>query len=343
MKTIFRTIIVAGAIILAASCGNKAKKTDATVTPAEEVAPSVAVAKVTMREVPQLSTYTSTVQSYVKNNIAPQSGSRIKSIKVDVGDFVNKGQILAEMDQIQLQQAELQMQNKEVEYKRLKGLYEVGGLSKSDLDAIELAYEVSKTQYENLLENSILRSPVTGVITARNYDVGDMYAMSAPLFTVEQIVPVKLLVAISESEYSKVKKGDKVEVVADALAGKVFDGKIRKIYPTIDPATRTFTAEVVVNNSKRELRPGMFARVTVNFGVNNNVVIPDIAVVKQQGSGERFVYVLNEDGTVSYQKVVLGRRMGAEYEVLEGISDGATVVTGGQIRLKDGVKVAVNE
>ena len=337
MKTIFRTIIVAGAIILAASCGNKAKKTDATVTPAEEVAPSVAVAKVTMREVPQLSTYTSTVQSYVKNNIAPQSGSRIKSIKVDVGDFVNKGQILAEMDQIQLQQAELQMQNKEVEYKRLKGLYEVGGLSKSDLDAIELAYEVSKTQYENLLENSILRSPVTGVITARNYDVGDMYAMSAPLFTVEQIVPVKLLVAISESEYSKVKKGDKVEVVADALAGKVFDGKIRKIYPTIDPATRTFTAEVVVNNSKRELRPGMFARVTVNFGVNNNVVI------QQQGSGERFVYVLNEDGTVSYQKVVLGRRMGAEYEVLEGISDGATVVTGGQIRLKDGVKVAVNE
>ena len=343
MKTIFRTIIVAGAIILAASCGNKAKKTDATVTPAEEVAPSVAVAKVTMREVPQLSTYTSTVQSYVKNNIAPQSGSRIKSIKVDVGDFVNKGQILAEMDQIQLQQAELQMQNKEVEYKRLKGLYEVGGLSKSDLDAIELAYEVSKTQYENLLENSILRSPVTGVITARNYDVGDMYAMSAPLFTVEQIVPVKLLVAISESEYSKVKKGDKVEVVADALAGKVFDGKIRKIYPTIDPATRTFTAEVVVNNSKRELRPGMFARVTVNFGVNNNVVIPDIAVVKQQGSGERFVYVLNEDGTVSYQKVELGRRMGTEYEVLSGLNDGATVVTGGQIRLKDGIKVSVNQ
>ena len=235
------------------------------------------------------------------------------------------------------------MQNKEVEYQRLKGLYEVGGLSKSDLDAIELAYEVSKTQYENLLENSILRSPVSGVITARNYDVGDMYAMSAPLFTVEQIVPVKLLVAISESEYSKVKKGDKVEVVADALTGKVFNGKIKKIYPTIDPATRTFTAEVVVNNPKRELRPGMFARVTVNFGVNNNVVIPDVAVVKQQGSGERFVYVLNEDGTVTYQKVVLGRRIDAEYEVLEGLSDGATIVTGGQIRLKDGIKVTVNE
>ena len=343
MKTIFRTIIVAGTVILAASCGNNAKKTEATVTPVEEVAPSVAVAKVTMREVPQMATYTSTVQPYVKNNIAPQSGNRIKAIKADVGDFVSKGQILAEMDQIQLQQAELQMKNKEVEYERLKGLYEAGGLSKSDLDAIELAYQVSKTQYENLLENSVLRSPVTGVITARNYDVGDMYAMAAPLFTVEQIVPVKLLVGVSESDYTKVKKGDKVEIVADALPGKVFEGKVRKIYPTIDPVTRTFTVEVVVNNYKRELRPGMFARVTVTFGSNDSVVIPDVAVVKQQGSGERFVYILNEDGTVTYQKVVLGRRMGTEYEVLEGVPDGATIVTGGQIRLKDGIKVSVNE
>jgi RND family efflux transporter MFP subunit len=290
-----------------------------------------------------MATYTSTVQANVKNNIAPQSGNRIKEIKADIGDFVKKGQVLARMDRIQLQQAELQMKNNEIEYNRLKGLYEVGALSKSDLDAIELAYKVSKTSYENLLENSVLRSPVEGVITARNYDEGDMYTMTAPLFVVEQIIPVKLLVAISESDYSKVHKGDEVEIVADALADKVFTGKINKIYPTIDPATRTFTVEILVSNPKKELRPGMFTRVTVKFGVNNNVVIPDVAVVKQQGSGERFVYVLNEDGTVTYQKVILGRRMGTEYEVLEGLSNGATIVTGGQIRLKDGIKVAVNE
>ena len=343
MKTIFRTFIIAGAVVLAASCGNNGKKTETAPAVVEEVAPSVAVAQVFEREVPQMATYTSTVQANVKNNIAPQSGNRIKEIKADIGDFVKKGQVLAKMDKIQLQQAELQMKNNEIEYNRLKGLYEVGALSKSDLDAIELAYKVSKTSYENLLENSVLRSPVEGVITARNYDEGDMYTMTAPLFVVEQIVPVKLLVAISESDYSKVHKGDEVEIVADALTGKVFTGKINKIYPTIDPATRTFTVEILVSNPKKELRPGMFTRVTVKFGVNNNVVIPDVAVVKQQGSGERFVYVLNEDGTVTYQKVVLGRRMGTEYEVLEGLSNGATIVTGGQIRLKDGIKVAVNE
>ena len=344
MKTIFKTMFFAGAIVLAAGCGNTGKK-DASQTQAvvEEVAPSVAVEQVFEREVPQMATYTSTVQAYVKNNIAPQSVNRIKKINVEVGDFVKKGQVLAEMDLIQLQQAELQMQNKEIEYKRLKALYDAGGLSQSDLDAIELAYKVSKTQYENLLENSVLLSPINGVVTARNYDVGDMYAMSAPVFTVEQIVPVKLLVGISESDYSKVKKGDSVEITADAIPGKTFYGKITRIYPTIDPAKRTFTVEVVVDNNYKTLRPGMFARVTVKFGVNNNVVIPDVAVVKQQGSGERFVYVLNEDGTVSYVKVVLGRRMGAEYEVLEGLKDGDKVVTGGQIRLKDGVKVSVNE
>ena len=341
MKTIFRTMSVAAAVVLAVSCGNsKGNKAEVAVV---ETDPTVAVTQVSVREVPQEETYTSTIQAYVKNNIAPQTAGRISRILVDVGDNVKKGQVVAEMDQTQLAQIELQLKNNETEYNRLKELYEVGGLSKSDLDAIEMAYNVSKTQYNNLKENATLVSPINGVITARNYDAGDMYAMSAPIYTVEQIVPVKLLVGISETDYTKVKKGDSVEITADALPGQTFNGKVRKIYPTVDPATRTFTVEVVIDNGNSVLRPGMFARAKVNFGMNNSVVIPDVAVVKQQGSGERFVYVLNEDNTVTYQKVVLGRRMGAEYEVLEGLSDGAKVVTGGMIRLKDGIKVIVNE
>ena len=324
---------------MAASCGNSGNKT-AQVAVVDDT-PTVSVVQVGVQEVPQDVTYTSTVQAFVKNNIVPQAGNRIKKINVEIGDFVKKGQVLAEMDMTQLQQAELQLANNEIEYNRLKALYEAGGLSKSDLDAIEMAYKVSRTSYENLLENSILTSPIDGVITARNYDVGDMYAMSAPLFTVEQIKPVKLLVAVSESDYSKIKKGDDAVITADAVPGKTFYGKVTRLYPTVDPATRTVTVEVQVANNYNTLRPGMFTRVKLNFGTNKSVVIPDVAVVKQQGSGERFVYVLNSDGTVNYQPVVLGRRLGAEYEVLEGIQDGAKVVTGGQLRLKDGIKVVV--
>lgn len=344
MKTIFRTIIIASAALLAAACGsNTGKQTEQQAAAVVAEDPTVAVVEVFTREVPQEAVYTSTVQAYAKNNIAPQMAGRITKINVEIGDFVKEGQILAEIDKAQLLQAQLQLQNQEVELQRLKSLYEAGGLSQSDYDAIQMQYNVLKTQVENLIENTTLRSPINGVVTARNYDVGDMYAMSMPIFTVEQIVPVKLLVGISESDYSKVKKGDSVQITADAIPGKTFYGKVNRIYPTVDPATRTFTVEVKVDNNYKTLRPGMFVRATINFGVNNNVVIPDVAVVKQQGSGERFVYVLNEDNTVTYQKVVLGRRMGAEYEVLEGISNGAKVVTGGQIRLKDGIKVTVNE
>ena len=335
-------MFVAAAVIMTAGCGNTStKKAEAVEVPVAD--PTVSVAQVFVREVPQEAVYTSTVQAYVKNNIAPQMAGRITKINVEIGDFVKEGQVLAEIDKAQLLQAQLQLQNQEVELQRLKSLYEEGGLSQSDYDAIQLQYNVLKTQVDNLLENTTLRSPINGVVSARNYDVGDMYAMSMPIFTVEQIVPVKLLIGVSETDYSKVKKGDSVTVTADAIPDKTFYGKVNRIYPTVDPATRTFTVEVKIDNSYRTLRPGMFARATVNFGSNNNVVIPDVAVVKQQGSGERFVYVLNEDNTVTYKKVVLGRRMGAEYEVLEGLQDGDKIVIGGQIRLKDGVKVIVNE
>ena len=309
--------------------------------PGADVTPSVEVVSASSRDVSQESTYTSSVEPYATNNIMPQTGARIRKINVEVGDYVVKGQVLAEMDRLQLEQLELQIQNDEVEYARLKGLYEEGGVSQSDFEAAELGYKVRKTNYQNLLENTILRSPINGFVTARNFDVGDMFAMSAPLFTVQQVVPVKLLVGISENEYTKVKKGDVVSITVDALPGRSFSGKVSRLYPTINAATHTFNAEVVVQNADRALRPGMFARVTVNFGTNHRIVLPDRCIVKQEGTGQRFVYLLNPDDTVSYVPVTIGRHIGAEYEIVDGVAEGATVVSKGQATLKDGVKVVV--
>ena len=338
MKKLFKNALIAAALMSVAACGNSGEKKSAAAD-AQEQTPRVQVATSVIKNVDQTEVYTSTVQAFVKNNIAPQSGGRISKIYVEVGDFVKKGQVVAEMDKTQLAQIELQLKNNEIEYNRLKGLFDAGGLSQSDLDAIEMAYNVSKTNYDNLLENSVLVSPIDGVISARNYDAGDMYTMSQPLYTVEQIVPVKMLVGISEVDYTKVKKGDSVEIVADAIPGKTFYGKVNRIYPTIDPVTRTFTVEVVVDNSYKTLRPGMFVRATVNFGTRQSVVVPDLAIVKQTGSGERFVYVVNADNTVKLTPVKLGRRIETEYEVLEGLQEGDIVVVGGQTKLKSGIKV----
>lgn len=330
----------AALVCITAACGNKGKSVEQ--PEVEDTAPAVTVIRVFAEDVPQTSTYTSVVEPFVKNNIAPQSVMRIKDINVEIGDFVKAGQVVAEMDAISLQQARLQMINDSTEYSRLKRLYEAGGLSRSDLEAMELKYNVTKTSYDNMLENTILMSPVDGVITARHYDKGDMFTMGQPIYTVEQITPVKLLVGISEVDYTKVKKGDQVEITVEAFPGQTFKGSINRLYPTIDPATHTFTVEVIVPNKDRTLRPGMFARVTVRFGVNHSVVVPDAAVVKQTGSGERFIYVLNPDNTVTYTNVKLGRRMDTRYEILSGIEEGAEIVTEGQIRLKSGIEVTVN-
>lgn len=337
-----RTIIYVAAAVMAVSCGNNNSKTAEQPQAAEVRLPNVTIMAASYKDVPQSDVYTANVEAYAKNNIAPQSPSRIQKIYVEVGDFVRAGQIVAKMDEVSLNQSKLSMANDSLEYSRIKKLYEQGGVSKSDFDAMELKYNVTRSQYQNLLENTILRSPVSGVITARNYDQGDMYGGS-PIYVVEQITPVKLYVGISEMDYTRVKKNDIVTLTADALPGKTFTGRIARIYPTIDAATHTFTAEVNVANSDRLLRPGMYARVTVNFGSNHSIVVPDDCVVKQQGSGVRSVFVLQNDDTVKEIVVTLGRHFGTEYEILSGIAEGDKVVVKGQASLKNGSKVNVQK
>lgn len=337
-----RTIIYVAAAVMAVSCGNNNSKTAEQPQAAEVRLPNVTIMAASYKDVPQSDVYTANVEAYAKNNIAPQSPSRIQKIYVEVGDFVRAGQIVAKMDEVSLNQSKLSMANDSLEYSRIKKLYEQGGVSKSDYDAMELKYNVTRSQYQNLLENTILRSPVSGVITARNYDQGDMYGGS-PIYVVEQITPVKLYVGISEMDYTRVKKNDTVTLTADALPGKTFTGRIARIYPTIDAATHTFTAEVNVANRDRLLRPGMYARVTVNFGSNHSIVVPDDCVVKQQGSGVRSVFVLQADNTVKEIVVTLGRHFGTEYEILSGIAEGDKVVVKGQASLKNGSKVNVQE
>ena len=339
-----RTIAILAAALAVAACSQNTSKKAAQAA-GETAIPAirVTVTEVQKQTVSQTEVYSSTVQAYAVNNIAPQSGNRIQKINVDVGSFVSKGQILAEMDKVQLTQQKLQLANAETELKRLKQLYEQGGISQSDYEAVELQYKVAKATCDNLEQNTILRSPITGVVTARNYDRGDMYAMAAPIFTVQQITPVKLLVGVSETDYTKVKVGQQVSMVADALPGKTIAGKVNKIYPTMEAASHTFNVEVLVPNVDKALRPGMYCKVTVNFGDRTNPVVPDEAVVKQLGSGQRFVYILNGDGTVRSSAVELGRHFGTSYEILSGVAAGDSVVVSGASALKDGSRIEIVE
>lgn len=335
MKKISVFVIVAA---LFSACAPKDGKDQAA---EHEILPIVRVISAGTESVAQDNVYSSTIQANIINNIAPQSGGRIQKLNVEVGDMVKAGDILVEMDRVQLDQAELRLRNAETELARVRELYAQGGISQSDFESLELSYKVSKTTYENLLENTILRSPVDGVITARNYDRGDLYGMAQPIYTVQQITPVKILVGVSETDYTLVKKGDKVKITVDAVPGRTFNGNIVRLYPTMDAASHTFTVEIRVPNIDRTLRPGMYARATISFGENERVVVPDEAIVKMQGSGQRSVYILKDNNTVELRVVKLGRHFDNKYEIISGIESGSLVVVKGQAALKSGIKVEV--
>ncbi len=336
-KNIYVIALMAAAVL--SSCGASTKEEAATKKVDEK--PRVKLASVTSRPVEQIQEYTATVEAEVKNNIAPNTAVRIDKIYVEVGDRVSKGQKVVQMDASTLTQARLQLENQEIEFKRLDELYKVGGASKSEWDASKTSLEVRKTAYETLLENTTLKSPISGVVTARNYDNGDMYG-GQPVLVVEQITPVKLMINVSESYFTKIKKGAKVDVKLDVYGDESFIGQISLVYPTIDAVTRTFPVEIKLANGDQRVRPGMFARATIDFGAEENVVVPDQAVVKQAGSGDRYVFVY-KDGKVSHNKVELGRRMGTEYELKSGVESNSQVVIAGQVRLVNGTEVEVEK
>lgn len=324
-----------------ASCGSGEKKADESVVSVDEKA-KVKLALVKTEPVDQIENFTATVEADVKNNIAPSSPVRIETIFVEVGDHVKKGQKLVQMDAANLKQSKTQLDNLQIEFNRIDELYKVGGASKSEWDAKKMSLDVAKTAYENLEENTSLVSPINGIITARNYDNGDMYSGGTPVLTVEQITPVKLMINVSEGYFAFLKKGMPATIKLDVYGDEEFIGKVNLIYPTIDSATRTFPVEVTLPNTDQRVRPGMFARVTLSFGVIDHVVVPDQAIVKQVGSGDRFVYVY-KDGKVYYNKVELGRRLSNQYELKSGVENGSQVVIAGQSRLNDGIEVEVEK
>lgn len=325
------------AIALLASCGGADRSANTESETSQKT--KVRVEEVQLVPVDQNTTFTATIESEQVNNISPATGGRIREIRVDVGAQVRKGQVLVVMDKATLSQQQTQVATMKRDYERYKELYEVGGISKQQLDQAKTQLDVAEYALNNLDENTTLTSPVSGVVTARNYDPGDV-AMQSPILTIENINPVKVKVNVSESYYNQVVKGMPVEVMVDALGEEVFQGSVSLIHPTLDPVSHTFTAEITVSNKDLRLRPGMFSRVKMNFGTNERPLLSDRAVLKQVGSNDRYVFV-EKDGKAVYTLVQLGVRINDKYEILSGLNAGDKVIVHGNTGLIDGAELEI--
>lgn len=325
-------------------------KKDAEKEEKEEI-PSVKVATVGEENVADIQLLTATVEADKINNISSNAPNRIKQILVDEGMLVRAGQRVVVLDdvnttsyQLQVDNARANLRNVEVNYNRALELFKIGGGTKQQVDAMELqlvnaknALATAERTLRNAQENTVLTSPVSGVVTARNYDPGDMSG-ALPILTVGTISPVKVVVNVNESDFSKVKKGMPVKVTLESYGDEVFPGTVTMVSPTVDQASRTFGVEVTVPNPGGRILPGMFGRVELNLGEHERPVVPDMAVEKQRGSGNYFVYIY-KDGRIIYSQVELGRRIDDRYEVISGVNAGEQVVISEKSKLKNGISV----
>lgn len=339
-----KLILSAVAMMIMASCSKTEIVEEETLIP-------VKVTPVTKSTVERSLSYSANLEAYEKVFFAPTlAGQRIKKICVEVGDRVSKGQMLVEMDATNFTQQELQFKNLEVEYNRAVKLMETGSISQQKYDAAVTQYEMAKTALANLKENTRLVAPFDGVVTGKYMEEGELYSGGAfggaskpAILCIERINPMKAYVSIAENYYTEVQKGMNVKLTSEIYKNRIFEGKVNIVYPSIDPQSRTFQVELLFDNKDEALKPGMYGTINLNVGRTEAMVIPSIAVLKVQGSNDRYLFVIRNNKAVRISVKVINRYEDqVEVVALDGeINEGDKLVTAGQARLVDGTNVNV--
>lgn len=316
----------------------------------EEKIQPVKIAQLTQDTIKRTLSYTANLDAWQVVYFAPAKPGRIKKIHVDEGDHITNGQELVQMDQTELTQALIQLDNARTNFQRMDTLNDLNSISKQQYDQAKTQFELAKANIEFLQENTSLEAPFTGIVTAKHYEDGEMYsgapntqAGKAAVITLMQMSPLKVIVSISERHFPYIKKGMKAKIKSDIYPKALFPGKVYRIYPTIDPATRTFQAEIKIDNPSEKLRPGMFVTVDINIKDEAAMVVPSIAVIKQEGTNNRYVFVA-EEGKARKIRVKLGDRFDDQLEIIsDELETGMDLIVVGQVNLTHGDSIQIKK
>ena len=366
MKRILSAPIILIALIALVGCS--AKKEAVT----EEAAIPVVVSIVQRSNVEQSLTYQGDIKAEFAVKVFSKIPDRIEEFYVDEGDVVNKGQPVAKIFATAIaqgvQQAEAglaatraQDANLKVEFDRAARLFREGAMSKQQFDAVETQYKSAQAQVRQMeaaaasakssLHDATITAPIDGIVGKRYLEAGDMASPGVPLLEIVQKDRVKITVQVTETDLGKIKTNQPAKVIVKSYPDSVFKGKVSKISPILDPMTRMATVEVIVDNSKDELKPGMFANVTIITNVLADVVtVPRLATIEKTSlkriGGDDQVVKKYSVFTVENNKAVQ-RELEISYinhvniAVSGGVATGDTLVIEGQNNLRDGTAVSI--
>jgi len=348
MKSVFSIGLIISTTLLLTSCSKKNNSDTTTSDNSPEKIFPVKVQKVIKKTVPQTLEYTADLSAFKEIHYAPASPGRIHTIHVEVNDRVKKGQLLLEMDKTQYIQSLSQLENAEYNFKSIDTLYQLGSISEQQYQQVKTQYELAQANYTFLKNNTSLVSPIDGIVTGKYFENGELF-LSAPntsagkaaVISLMQIKALKAIVSISQSHFPFIKEGMQVNIKTDIYPDKTFKGTVYKIYPTIDASTRTFKTEILVDNQQEILRPGMFAQFELILKNIQAIVIPSIAILKEDGTNKRFIYI-NNNGVAKQIEVKIGKRFDDMVELLTNdLKEDDELIIEGQINLMNGSKIKI--
>ena len=341
MNKAIRTVTIIAAVASLVACGGKGGDKAATTTKKE--AEKVKVQTLENERIAKTLELSSTLEGYETMNISPSITGHIEHIYVEVGSRVQRGTMLVRMDQTQLNTTRINLASTKTELERVTALKASGSVSQQVYDQTKAGYDqlVETERFQN--ENTFVKAQFAGVISAKNYEDGEMYT-GAPILTLTQINRLKAIINIPESYFPMVKQGMKVDVVSDIYPDEVFPATIEIVYPTIDPQSHTFQAKLNIPNNGEKIRPGMYVRTRLAVGEVDAIVVPYQSVLKLTGSNDRYVFV-NDGGQARRVAVTLGQRFDDRIEIIpveaNAMKAGDQLVITGQARLVDGDKLEI--
>jgi HlyD family secretion protein len=308
-------------------------------------------------------------------SVVPRVGGRMQEISVRLGDRVNRGQRIAKIEDFELveqvkqaeaaqevskatiRQREADLQLAETNAERSRNLFARQLLPKQTLDDTEARYQAAVAQLDLAraqatqsnarldelritLANTIITSPVNGFVARRAADPGAFVSQNAPIVDVVDISRVRLVANVVEKDLKEIRAGDQASVEVDAFPGEMFMGRIARVAPVLDPATRTAPIEIEIPNGDYRLKPGMYARIGIVSGEQKDaLVVPANSVV--DSGGRRGVFLAQENNTAMFRPVRVGVEEPEQVEILEGVAEGDRVVTTGAGALRDGDRFLV--
>jgi len=342
-KTISSLVAISLIPIIIVGCQGKTEEKVESKNILELDTVAVNAVKVEYRDITLSKTYTGSLEGEEQAYVVAKISERIIDIKVRVGDYVEKGRLVVELDKVgaaSYYQAEAGYLNSKKDLERMQALYSEGAISQQMVDGTQTAFNIAKANYDASKSLVELTAPISGVVTEINGEAGDLAMPGGRIISIAKINRLKAVFNVGEQDIMSLIVNQPIEVFSELKPDLVMKGKVIRISKSADVESRTFEINgLITNSSDKWFKPGMFCRVRIILkNQKGSLAVPSNSIITT--GNDRGVYIA-DNSKAYFRKVTLGIKDDTYTEILSGVNENEKVVTVGMNNLKDGIPINI--